>query len=320
MHERYALDFERPILDLEKKIAEMKALSGSSRLGLEVDITRLEKKAAKLRTEVYNSLTRWQRVQIARHPERPYTLDYLNRIITDFVELHGDRSYGDDPAIICGFGKLGGISVFIMGHQKGRGTKDNLYRNFGMPNPEGYRKARRLMQMADRFNKPIISFIDTPGAYPGLGAEERGQAEAIAGNLMTMANLSVPLIAIVVGEGGSGGALAIGIANRVIMLENSIYSVISPEGCASILYRDATEAPKAAEAMRVTAGDLMELKFIDEIVKEPLGGAHRNHEAIAESVRQVLTRHLEELRKVPGVELRKLRRERYLNVGVWEKK
>ncbi|MCX6641024.1 MAG: acetyl-CoA carboxylase carboxyltransferase subunit alpha [bacterium] len=320
MHERVALDFEKPILDLEKKIAEMKALSGTSQLGLDDEITRLEKKAGKLRSEIYSSLTRWQRVQMARHPDRPYTLDYLNRIFTDFIELHGDRSYGDDPAIICGFGTFEGVSVFVMGHQKGRGTKDNLYRNFGMPNPEGYRKARRLMQLADHFSKPIISFIDTPGAYPGLGAEERGQAEAIAGNLMAMANLRVPFIAVVLGEGGSGGALAIGIADRVLMLENSIYSVISPEGCASILYRDSSEAPRAAEAMKVTASDLKGMKLIDEVIPEPLGGAHRDPDTTAENVRKVLKKHLTELQKTPGEELCRLRRERFMKVGVWEKK
>lgn len=317
MPERIALDFEKPIIDLEKKIDEMKALSGSSQIELDDEIARLEKKAQKLRDEVYSSLTRWQRVQLARHPDRPYTLDYINRIFTDFVELHGDRSFRDDPAIICGFGRLDEQSFLIIGHQKGRGTKDNLYRNFGMPNPEGYRKAKRLMLLAERFQRPVVSFIDTPGAYPGLGAEERGQAEAIASNLIVMANLRVPFIAVVVGEGGSGGALAIGIADRVLMLENSIYSVISPEGCASILYRDAAQAPKAAEAMKVTAGDLLKLGLIDEVIEEPAGGAHRYPDITAEHVHSALNKAFTELRRMPIEELIAKRHDRYLKMGQW---
>ena len=319
MAERFALDFEKPIIDLEKKINEMKALSGSSQIEIDDEISRLEKKVQKLRTDVYSSLTCWQRVQLARHPDRPYTLDYISYIYTDFIELHGDRAYGDDHAMICGFGRFDDTSIFIMGHQKGRGTKDNLYRNFGMPNPEGYRKARRLMRLAVRFNKPIISFIDTPGAYPGLGAEERGQAEAIAGNLMEMAKLPVPFIAVVIGEGGSGGALAIGIADRILMLENSIYSVISPEGCASILYRDATQAPKAAEAMKVTAGDLKKLGLIDEVIKEPPGGAHRFPDICAQNIRKALIKALNELKELPTEELIAKRHERYLQMGQWGK-
>ncbi|HDH57979.1 MAG TPA: acetyl-CoA carboxylase carboxyltransferase subunit alpha [Bacteroidetes bacterium] len=319
MAERFALDFEKPIIDLEKKISEMRALSGSSQLELDDEIARLEKKAKKLRAEVYSSLTRWQRTQLARHPDRPYTLDYVHRMFTDFIELHGDRAFADDPAIVCGFGRLDDRSVFIMGHQKGRGTKDNLYRNFGMPNPEGYRKAGRLMQLAARFGKPVVSLIDTPGAYPGLGAEERGQAEAIARNLMLMAKLEVPFLAIVIGEGGSGGALAIGIADRILMLENSIYSVISPEGCASILYRDATQAPKAAEAMKITARDLLKLGLIDEVIEEPLGGAHRDPDASAQNVRAALIRNLDELSNVPQEDLIAKRHERYFKVGKWNK-
>ena len=319
MAERFALDFERPIIDLEKKIAEMKALSGSNQIELDDEIKRLERKAKKLRSDVYSSLTRWQRVQLARHPDRPYTLDYINRIFTDFIELHGDRVYSDDPAVICGFGRFGDTSLFIMGHQKGRGTKDNLYRKFGMPNPEGYRKAKRLMQLAMRFGRSVISFIDTPGAYPGLGAEERGQAEAIASNLMVMSSLPVPLIAIVIGEGGSGGALAIGIADRILMLENSIYSVISPEGCASILYRDASQAPKAADAMKVTARDLYDLELIDKVVKEPDGGAHRDPDACAENVREALINTLEEVKNIPIEALIEKRHERYLKIGQWNK-
>lgn len=319
MAEPFTLDFEKPIVELEKKISEMKLLSGIGRLELDDEIARLEKKANKLRADIYSSLTRWQRVQLARHPERPYTLDYVHRLFTDFVELHGDRSYGDDPAIVCGLGRFEDKSVFIMGHQKGRGTKDNLYRNFGMPNPEGYRKAKRLMELAERFGRPVISFIDTPGAYPGLGAEERGQAEAIARNLFVMANLKVPIIAAVIGEGGSGGALAIGVSDRILMLENSIYSVISPEGCASILYRNSSEAPKAAEAMRVTARDLNELGLIDEVIDEPPGGAHRYPDACADNIRSALDRQLNDLRSAPIEELIKQRHQRYFKVGQWEK-
>ncbi len=318
MAERFTLDFEKSIIDLEKKIAEMKILSGSSQIELDDEIARLEKKAGKLRKDIYSSLTRWQRTQLARHPDRPYSLDYIHRIFSDFVELHGDRAFADDPAIVAGLGRIEKTSVVIIGHQKGRGTKDNLYRNFGMPNPEGYRKSNRLMGLAARFDRPIIALIDTPGAYPGLGAEERGQAEAIAANLLTMAKLPVPFIAVVIGEGGSGGALAISIADRIFMLENSIYSVISPEGCASILYRDAAQAPKAAEAMKITAEDLKGFGFIDQVIAEPLGGAHRDPELSAENVKTALVSALEELKNIPADELISLRHERYLKIGQWE--
>ncbi len=317
MAERFALDFEKPILELERKIEEMKALSGDSRIELDDEIARLEKKVNKLRREVYSSLTRWQRVQLARHPDRPYTLDYVNRIFTDFVELHGDRVFADDPAIVSGLARLEGVPVVIIGHQKGRGTKDNLYRNFGMPNPEGYRKAKRMMYLAQRFSRPVIAFIDTPGAYPGLGAEERGQAEAIASNLLVMASLPVPYIAVVIGEGGSGGALAISVADRILMLENAVYSVISPEGCASILYRDASQAPKAAEAMKITARDLHGFGFVDEVIEEPLGGAHRDYDTSAQNVKEKLIETLETLREVPPDRLTEERRQRYLKVGQW---
>ncbi|TKJ38391.1 acetyl-CoA carboxylase carboxyl transferase subunit alpha [candidate division LCP-89 bacterium B3_LCP] len=318
MPDRLALDFEKPIIELEKKIDEMKALSGSSKIELDDEIARLEKKAEKLRKDVFSSLNRWQRVQLARHPDRPYSLDYISRIFTDFIELHGDRAFSDDPAIICGLGRLEETSVMIIGHQKGRGTKDNLYRNFGMPHPEGYRKAKRLMELAARFGRPVISLIDTPGAYPGLGAEERGQAEAIASNLMVMANLPVPFIAVVIGEGGSGGALAIGIADRVFMLENSIYSVISPEGCASILYRDSSQAHKAAEAMKVTASDLQKLGLINGVIKEPPGGAHRYPDICADNIREILSEGLNELSSLPVDELIAKRHERYYKMGKWE--
>jgi len=317
MPERFALEFERPIIDLEKKIAEMRALSGSSQIELDDEINRLEKKAMKLKKEVYSSLTRWQRTQLARHPDRPYTLDYVKRIVNEFVELHGDRAFADDPAIITGLGKIEGTSVVIIGHQKGRGTKDNLYRNFGMPNPEGYRKAKRIMALAKKFKRPIIAFIDTPGAYPGLGAEERGQAEAIAANLMIMAELPVPFIAVVIGEGGSGGALAISVADRIFMLENSIYSVITPEGCASILYRDASQAPKAAEAMKITAKDLDKLKLVDDLIEEPLGGAHRDPDFVAEKIKEKLVGTLAELQDVPIEELIAKRHQRYFDIGEW---
>ncbi|MBU0519665.1 acetyl-CoA carboxylase carboxyltransferase subunit alpha [bacterium] len=317
MPERIALEFERPIIDLEKKIAEMRALSGSSQIELDDEIFRLEKKANKLRKDVYSSLTRWQKTQLARHPDRPYTLDYVKRIFDQFVELHGDRAFADDPAIVTGLGKIDETSVIVIGHQKGRGTKDNLYRNFGMPNPEGYRKAKRIMALAEKFNRPIIAFIDTPGAYPGLGAEERGQAEAIATNLMVMAKLPVPYIAVVIGEGGSGGALAISVADRIYMLENSIYSVITPEGCASILYRDASHAPKAAEAMKITAKDLAGLKLIDGLIDEPLGGAHRDPDFVAGKIKEMLLSALDELKSVPVDELIAKRHQRYFDVGVW---
>ncbi len=319
MAEPFALDFEKPILDLEKKIAEMRTLSGSSKIEMDDEIARMERKVEKQRADIFSSLTRWQRVQLARHPERPYTLDYLNRLFTDFLELHGDHAYSDDPAIICGLGTFEGRSVLALGHQKGRGTKDNLYRNFGMPNPEGYRKAKRLMGLAARFNRPVITFIDTPGAYPGLGAEERGQAHAIAANLFAMANLPVPIVAIVIGEGGSGGALAISVADRLLMLENAIYSVISPEGCASILYRSSSEAPKAAEAMRVTARDLLELGLINEVIPEPLGGAHRYPDETAENIRGPLVRTLKELSALPVSDLIKQRHKRYFEAGRWDK-
>lgn len=304
MAERFALDFEKPIIDLERKISEMQALSGSSQLGLDDEIARLEKKAKKLRAEVYSSLTRWQRTQLARHPDRPYTLDYIHRMFTDFVELHGDRAFADDPAIVCGFGRLDDRSVFIMGHQKGRGTKDNLYRNFGMPNPEGYRKALRVMKMAEQFGLPIFTFVDTPGAFPGIGAEERGQAEAIARNLREMAALTVPVIVTITGEGGSGGALAIAVGNRVIMMEYSVYAVISPEGCAAILWSDGTKGPQASEALKLTAQDINKLGcIIDEVIPEPSGGAHNDPKAAAAAVKEVLKKHLAELKTLSPEEL-----------------
>jgi acetyl-CoA carboxylase carboxyl transferase subunit alpha len=288
----HALDFERPLLELEKKITELKSLSANGSHDFTAEIGKLEKKAKRLQQEIFSDLSRWQVVQLSRHNARPYFLDYIGFLFTDFNELSGDRHFGEDPSIVGGFARFDGEPVMVMGHQKGRSTKENMARNFGMPRPEGYRKARRLMDLAARFNRPVLTFIDTPGAYPGIGAEERGQAEAIAVNLEVMAGLPVPVISTVIGEGGSGGALAIGVGNRVLMLENSIYSVISPEACSSILYRDASMAEKAADALKVTARDLLEMKVIDELIPEPAGGAHRDPTRTAESLGKALRKHL----------------------------
>ncbi|MEW5742179.1 MAG: acetyl-CoA carboxylase carboxyltransferase subunit alpha [Myxococcota bacterium] len=293
MNLAYALEFERPILELEKKIDELKSLSS---VDMSAEIGRLEKKARRLQEEVFSDLSRWQVVQLSRHNARPCFSDYLAAIFTDFCELAGDRHFSEDPSIVGGFARFNGEPVMVLGHQKGRTTKENMLRNFGMPRPEGYRKARRLMELAARFNRPIFTFVDTPGAYPGIGAEERGQAEAIAVNLEVMAGLPVPVISTVIGEGGSGGALAIGVGNRVLMLEYSIYSVISPEGCASILFRDAKHADRAAEALKLTARDLKELKIVDEVIPEPRGGAHRDPLAAADNVREALEKHLAALK------------------------
>src|SRR2546427_8306 len=276
----YTLDFEKPLLELEKQIEELKRIAGE-KPDVAKSIRPLEDQLAALRLEIYKHLTPMQRVQVARHPRRPYPLDYVNTVFTDFVELHGDRLYRDDPAIVGGWARLDGTSVMVIGHQKGRDTKENLYRNFGMAHPEGYRKAMRLMRLAAKFGAPVITLVDTPGAYPGLGAEERGQAEAIASSLIEMASLHTPIITAVIGEGGSGGALAVGLADRVLMLENSVYSVISPEGCAAILWKDASQRERAAEALKITAQDLLNLGVIDEIIPEPPGGAHSDPEAAA---------------------------------------
>ncbi|HYF01954.1 MAG TPA: acetyl-CoA carboxylase carboxyltransferase subunit alpha [Patescibacteria group bacterium] len=315
MASNITLDFEKPIVELEKKIDEMRNLAGT--LNIEREIEELEKKVENLRFEIYRDLTRWQRVQIARHPDRPYTLDYLENVFTDFVELHGDRTFKDDPAIVGGLAKLGDTSVMVIGHQKGRDTKSNVYRNFGMPNPEGYRKAFRLMQMAEKFKKPVITLLDTQGAYPGLEAEERGQAEAIAKNLLLMSQLRVPIIVVVIGEGASGGALGIGIGDRVLMLENAWYSVIAPESCSSILWRSWDYKEQAAEALQLCAPDLKKHGIIDEIVPEPIGGAHRNPLEIFETVRNVLTQEVAALKIVPVNELVNSRREKFLKMGVW---
>jgi acetyl-CoA carboxylase carboxyl transferase subunit alpha len=288
----YALDFERPLIELEKKIDELKGLQASGAVDFTAEIGKLEKKAKKLQQEIFAELSRWQVVQLSRHQSRPYFLDYVNLLFTEFTELSGDRLHAEDSSIVGGFARLEGRPVMLIGHQKGRSTKENMARNFGMPRPEGYRKAKRLMQLANRFNRPILTFVDTPGAYPGIGAEERGQAEAIATNLEVMASLGVPIISTVVGEGGSGGALAIGVGNRVLMLENSIYSVISPEACSSILYRDASKAEKAADSLKLTARDLFSMGVIDEVITEPAGGAHRDHKKAAEGLVKALKKHL----------------------------
>jgi acetyl-CoA carboxylase carboxyl transferase subunit alpha len=310
------LEFEKPILELENRIAELRASEDS--VAARDEIAKLEERLARQQQRVYSSLTAWQRTQIARHPKRPHTLDLVNLLLEDWVELHGDRVFGDDKAIVGGLALFEGEPVVVIGHQKGRDTRENIARNFGMPHPEGYRKALRLMQPAARFAKPVITFIDTPGAYPGLGAEERGQAEAIARNLREMAGLPTPVICVVTGEGGSGGALALGVGNRVLMLEYAIYSVISPEGCAAILWGEAGKAPEAAEIMRVTAPDLLKLGVIDAIVPEPVGGAHRNWDAAAASLRAVLREQLWELRSKSEAELIEERQEKFRRIGVFE--
>lgn len=308
--QNFYMEFEKPLVELDKKIEELRVMSGDS-LDLAAEIGKLEKKSDKVRTEIFANLSRWQTAQVARHPNRPFTLDYLNLIFTDFIELHGDRLYGDDHAIVAGPARLDGQPVMVIGHQKGRDTKEKVYRNFGMPNPEGYRKALRLMEMAERFRMPIITFVDTPGAYPGIGAEERGQAEAIARNLREMAALTVPIIVVITGEGGSGGALAIAVGDRVLMLENSVYAVISPEGCAAILWSDGTKGPQAAEALKLTAKDIKDLEVIDEIVPEPMGGAHRDHEAMAKSLHEAIARNLKELKAIPEEQLVDLRYDKF---------
>ncbi|NQT26528.1 acetyl-CoA carboxylase carboxyltransferase subunit alpha [candidate division KSB1 bacterium] len=309
------LDFEKPIVELEKKISEMKAYAVAENVELTEDIKRLETKLDKLIEDTYAKLTRWERVLLSRHPDRPYTLDYFDRIFTDYVELHGDRLFSDDLAMVGGIAKLDGRPVMVLGQQKGRTTKENLRRNFGMMNPEGYRRAMRLMKLAAKFNRPIIILIDTPGAYPGIGAEERGQGEAIARNLYDMTLLPVPILVIVIGEGASGGALGVGMGDRVLMMENAWYSVISPEGCAAILWRDATKAPLAAEELKLTAPDLLELGVIDEIIKEPRGGAHRNHDEAARIVKERIHFHLSQLRSFDGESLIDRRIKKYGKIG-----
>ncbi len=309
------LDFEQPIAELEAKIEGLKLVGSGTGLNIEEEIARLHDKSLRLTEEIFSSLTAWQVSQLARHPRRPYMLDYIERIFTDFDELHGDRVFGDDAAIVGGPARLQGEPVMVIGHQKGRDVKEKVRRNFGMPKPEGYRKALRLMEMAERYRMPILTFIDTPGAYPGIDAEERGQSEAIARNLGVMSRLRTPIIATVIGEGGSGGALAIGVCDSLLMLQYSTYSVISPEGCASILWKTADKAPEAAEAMGLTAGRLQELGFVDELVKEPLGGAHRDFDVMAENLRKALLRQLKKLRVMDDALLLNRRYERLLSYG-----
>jgi len=314
----FALEFEKPIAELERQIEELRKLATQRSLDVAREIAPLEEKLAELRTEIYRNLTPFQRVQVARHPRRPYALDYINTVFSDFVELHGDRLYRDDPAIVGGTARFEGRAVVVIGQQKGRDTKENLKRNFGMPHPEGYRKALRLMKLAERFGLPVVTLIDTPGAYPGLGAEERGQAEAIARNLEEMALLRAPMVAVVIGEGGSGGALALGVTDRVLMFENSVYSVISPEGCAAILWKDASQRERAAAALRLTSRDLLGLGLIDAIIPEPPGGAHADPDGAAEGLTGALRRHLADLSALDTEELLRRRAEKYLRMGKFE--
>lgn len=310
------LDFEKPIIELESKINEMRQMSEELDLGEQITI--LESKVEDLKLQVYKNLTRWQRVQIARHPERPITSNYIENCFDDFIELHGDRKFKNDPAIIGGMATFEGQPVMVVGHQKGRDTKSNLYRNFGMPNPEGYRKALRLFKMAEKFNRPIITFLDTQGAYPGIEAEERGQAQAIADNLLEMASLKVPIIVIVIGEGASGGAIGIGVGDRILMLENAWYSVIAPESCSSILWRSWDYKEQAAEALKLTAPDLKEVNIIDEIIEEPIGGAHKNHNLMFKIMKVAISKELAGLKNIQIDNLVNLRHEKFLNMGYWE--
>ena len=314
------LDFEKPLQDLENKIEEMRKLSETVELSREIEV--LVEKAEELRHETYQNLTRWQRVQLARHPERPYSLDYIQALSPDFIELHGDRTVRDDPAIVGGFGTLEGVgSVMWIGHQKGRDTKQNVHRNFGMPNPEGYRKALRLMKLAEKFGKPVVTLLDTPGAFPGIEAEERGQAEAIARNLFEMARLAVPIVVVIIGEGASGGALGIGVGDRILMLENAWYSVISPESCSSILWRSWNFKEQAAEALKLTATDLLAVEVIDRIIPEPLGGAHRDTDTMYRTLSEILASEINQLRETErfedGAALER-RVAKFSKMGVWQ--
>ena len=312
----YTLEFEKPLQEIDRQIEDLRKLSAERGLDVGDQVRQLETRLTSLRRDLYKNLTPMQRVLVARHPKRPYTLDYLSLVFTDFVELHGDRAFRDDPAIVGGWARLDGRSVMVIGHQKGRDTKENLKRNFGMAHPEGYRKALRLMKLAAKFEAPIITLIDTPGAYPGLGAEERGQSEAIARNIIEMCSLPTPIVAVVIGEGGSGGALALGVADRVLILENGVYSVISPEGCAAILWKDSSQRERAAAALKITADDLVRLNVVDEIVPEPEGGAHQDTEAMAETLRAVLIKQLKDLRSVKPEKLVRRRAEKFAAMGV----
>ncbi len=312
---KYVLEFERPILELEEKISEMRSMADQLDIGDEIEV--LEQKVEKLRTSIYEQLTRWQRVQLARHPDRPFTLDYVALICDDFIELHGDRNFGDDAAIVGGLGRIDGREIVLIGHQKGHDTKENVKRNFGMPNPEGYRKALRLMKLAEKFALPVITLIDTQGAYPGIEAEERGQAEAIARNLLEMARLRTPIVNVVIGEGASGGALGIGMGDHFLMMENTWYSVIAPESCSSILWKSWDYKEQAAEALRLTARDLVDLGIADSVIPEPVGGAHRNPRVAADLLKAALVGALNELTALPTDQLLERRADRYASIGVW---
>lgn len=314
-----SLPFERPVLELEKKLKELRSHAGEG-IDLSGEIKSAEKKLEKALKEIYDNLTPWQRVQVARHPLRPYTLDYIKYLTQGFTELHGDRHFSDDKAIVCGFAKWSGEPVCILGHQKGRDIKENLLRSFGSAHPEGYRKAMRIMRLAEKFGRPIIAFVDTPGAYPGVGAEERGQAEAIAYNLREMAELTVPVIVVVIGEGGSGGALGIAVGDKIFVLENAYYSVISPEGCAAILWKENSRTPDAANALKLTGQDLLGLGVIDEVIPEPLGGAHRDFEGTAENIRKAVDKALQELKEIPRKELPEQRYQKFRGMGVMARK
>jgi len=313
----HGLDFEKSIVELEKKIHELKSFGADKNIDLGSEVKTLEEKLERLKKETYTGLSPWQRVQIARHPKRPYTLDYISMIMTDFIELHGDRLFGDDHALICGLAKIDKQKVMVIGHQKGRDTKENIRRHFGCAHPEGYRKALRVMELADEFDLPIVVFIDTPGAYPGIGAEERGQAQAIALNLREMMNISTPIVATVIGEGGSGGALGIGVADRVFVLENAYYSVISPEGCSAILWKDGSKAPNAAEVLKLTGPDLLKMEIIDGVIPEPLGGAHRDPEKIARDLKESILKNLKELKQKEKDQLLKERYEKFRKIGAF---
>jgi len=311
------LDFEQPIAELQKKIDELRFVANGSEVNINEQIQQLEVRSRELTQQIFTSLTAWQIAQLARHPQRPYALDYVKAIFTEWEELHGDRSYKDDPAIVCGIARLDARPVAVIGQQKGRDAKERVFRNFGMPKPEGYRKALRVMKLAEKFHLPVVTLIDTPGAYPGIGAEERNQSEAIARNLFELSRLRTPVLATVIGEGGSGGALAIGVADHLMMLQYSIYSVISPEGCASILFKKADRAPEAAEAMKITARELIGFKLVDEIVPEPLGGAHRDSVTMIQSLRERLLANVERLSRTPVPQLLARRRERLMSYGVY---
>ena len=311
------LEFEKDIVEIQEQIGKLLALADEKGIDVSDELDDLRGKLETLKEETYTNLRPIEQVQVARHPRRPYTLDYVERVFTDWIELHGDRAFRDDEAVVGGWARLDGDSVMVIGHQKGRDMKENLRRNFGMPHPEGYRKALRLMRMAEKFGRPVVTLIDTPGAYPGLGAEERGQAEAIAMNLREMARLRTPLVSVVIGEGGSGGALALGVTDRILMLEHSIYSVISPEGCAAILWRSAEHREKAAEALKLTSSNLKALGVADDVIPEPPGGAHADWDGTADALRSALVRHLDELRALDADELLRRRREKYAGIGAW---